>query len=65
MNCTTKVLPHFRDRADHSALATLCRHFVFEPVPEFEPSFKPRLTLRPKGGKPLRLVAAKNPSLTP
>ncbi len=43
-------------------LATLCRRFVFEPVPGFEPSFEPRLTLRPKGGMPLRLVPATNPS---
>ena len=42
-------------------LATLCRRFVFQPVPTFEPSFEPRLTLRPKGGMPLRLVATKNP----
>jgi cytochrome P450 len=43
-------------------LATLCRRFVFQPVPTFEPSFEPRLTLRPKGGMPLRLVATKNPA---
>jgi len=37
-------------------LATVCRGVAFELEPGFEPAFAPRVTLRPKGGMPLRLV---------
>jgi cytochrome P450 len=43
-------------------LSTLCRRLTFAPVSgEASPAFEPRLTLRPRGGMPLRVRAADAP----
>jgi cytochrome P450 len=39
-------------------LSILCRAVAFEPAPEHAVSFAPRLTLRPRGGMPLRVRPA-------
>ncbi len=46
-------------------LSTLCRRVAFEVPPGFEPSFEPRIALRPRGGMPLRLKPANSRSLLP